>query len=256
MTKTLSYEVPILLYHRIVKSRGEGGKQNIFVTEKRLRKQLEYLKNNDYQTITFRDIEKYEQAHLHKKIILTFDDGYEDNYTHLFPLLKEFGYTAVIFLVTGFSKNEWDIKNGEPVHSLLNNAQIKEMNAYGIEFGAHTQKHVDLLKTIPKAQDKEITECKNDVEKIINKPVISLSYPFGGVNQSIKEKAKQAGYRYGIATNTGKQKFSDDLFQIRRIEISKNTTLFSFKRKVSGYYFSKKSFLDIFFSKKNLPATL
>lgn len=137
MNKTLNYEISILLYHRIVKSRREGGKQNIFVTEKRLRKQLEYLKKNGYQTITFSDLENYSSDNLYKKIIITLDDGYEDNYTLLFPLLKEFGFTAVIFLVTGFSQNEWGIKEGEPAHSLLNIAQIKEMDAYGIEFGGH-----------------------------------------------------------------------------------------------------------------------
>ena len=256
MNKITNYEIPILLYHRIVKSRKEGGKQNIFVTEKRLRKQLEYLKKNSYQTITFRDLKDYSPDNLYKKIIITLDDGYEDNYTLLFPLLKEFGFTAVVFLVTGFSKNEWGIKEGEPTHSLLNVAQIKEMDAYGIEFGGHTQTHVDLLKTAVDAQEKEINGCKEDIEKIINKPVISFAYPFGGINQSIKEKMKQAGYHYGIATNTGQQKLHDDLFQIRRIEISKNTTLFSFQRKVSGYYFSKKSWLDIFFSKKNLSTQI
>lgn len=252
MTQTLRYEIPILLYHRVVKSRKEGGKQNVFVTEKRLRKQLEYLKKNGYKTITFKDLKNYNSNDLYKKIIITLDDGYEDNYMLLFPLLKEFGFTAVIFLVTGLSRNEWSIKEGEPAHLLLNIAQIKEMDAYGIEFGGHTQTHVDLLKTIAEVQEKEVSGCKKDIEKIINKPVISFAYPFGGINQSIKEKIIQAGYHYGIATNTGPQKLHDDLFQIRRIEISKNTTLFSFQRKVSGYYFSKKSWLDIFFSKKNL----
>lgn len=253
------YELPILLYHRVVMSRREGGKQNIYVTVKQLRKQFEYLRNNDYKTITFKELKNInpitiESGNLYKKIILTFDDGYEDNYNLLFPLLKEFGFTAVIFLVTGFSKNEWDIKNGEKSFPLLNNSQIKEMDDYGIEFGGHTQNHVDLLKTLPDIQFNEINGCKKDIEKIIEKPVISFSYPFGAISNNIKEKTKMAGYRYGISTNTGPRKINDDLFQIRRIEISKNTTLFSFKRKVSGFYFSKKSFLDIFFSKKNLPA--
>jgi peptidoglycan/xylan/chitin deacetylase (PgdA/CDA1 family) len=243
------YHLPVLMYHRIVNKKSEAGSHNIYITLKRFRAQLIYLKENGFQTITFRDIkEKKSHINTFKNVILTFDDGYLDNYQILFPILKEFGFTAVIFLVTKQKQNTWGIREGEPALDLMDSGQIKEMDQYGIEFGGHTQNHPDLLLCSNDRIKEEISGCKKDIESIIKKDVISFAYPFGGLNSVIKQEVKNAGYSYGISTNTGPYNFSDDLFQIRRIEVSSRTLLFSFKRKVSGYYF-KPSFLTYFSSK-------
>jgi peptidoglycan/xylan/chitin deacetylase (PgdA/CDA1 family) len=243
------YNIPVLMYHRIVTKRSEAGKHNIYITLKRFRAQLSYLKKQGFKTITFRDIkEKGNEINTTKNVILTFDDGYFDNYKILFPLLKEFGFTAVIFLVTKQKKNIWGIREGEPALDLLIPEQIKQMDQYGIEFGGHTQYHPDLLLCNKDQIKQEIAGCKKDIELLLSREVISFAYPFGGLNQQIKQEVKNAGYLYGISTNTGPYNFTDDLFQIRRIEVSSRTLLFSFKRKVSGYYF-KPSFLSYFSSK-------
>jgi len=243
------YHLPVLMYHRIVKKRSEAGRHNIYVTLKRFRAQLTYLKEQGFQTITFRDVNKSaDHISATKNVILTFDDGYLDNYKFLFPLLKEFGFTAVIFLVTKQKQNAWGIREGEPALDLMNSDQVREMDQYGIEFGGHTQNHPDLLLCNKDQLKEEIAGCKKDIESLLNREVISFAYPFGGLNQEIKQEVKRAGYLYGISTNTGPYNFSDDLFQVRRIEVSSKTLLYSFKRKVSGYYF-KPSFLSYFSSK-------
>ena len=237
----IGYELPILMYHRIVDSKSEVGKHNIYVKVDRFRKQLEYIKNKGYQTITFRDLAKIQDpGQLYKKIILTFDDGYEDNYTLLFPLLKEFNYTAVIFLVTQLTQNEWGIREGEPALKLMNKEQLIEMDKYGIEFGGHTQTHVDLKKAPADQAKQEIEGSKRDVENIVPNPVISFAYPFGAFNEESKKIVNAAGYKYGIATKSGPFNWKDDLFQMRRIEIGSQTIMPVFKRKVSGNYNHKK----------------
>lgn len=100
------YQLPVLLYHRIVNSQSKTGNHKIYVREKNFRRQMKHLKEDGHQTITFHDLASSlrhaaPENQLGKKpVILTFDDGYEDNYTVLFPILKEFGFTAVIYLVT------------------------------------------------------------------------------------------------------------------------------------------------------------
>ena len=235
-----SYQIPILLYHRIVKKRSDAGNHKIWVLEKTFRKQMQYLKDHGYNTITFKDIENTKNQHQSKTVMLTFDDGYADNYHILFPILKEFNFKAVIYWVSELSTNKWGVVEGEPECKLLTDNQIKEMSNYGIEFGGHTGHHKDLQKLNLSEVEEEIATCKMDIEQITKLPVFSFAYPFGSINEKVKKIVNHVGYKYAVSTNTGPYKLNEDFFQIRRIEISPCTSLSSFKRKVSGHYFSKR----------------
>jgi peptidoglycan/xylan/chitin deacetylase (PgdA/CDA1 family) len=243
-----SYNLPVLLYHRIVNEHSQVGRHKIYVWEKDFMRQLDYLKKNGYQTITFQDLHNNPGMDLYKKVMLTFDDGYEDNYTLLFPLLKKYNYTAVIYLVTQARSNVWGQGEGEPELFLMSPAQVKEMSDYGIEMGGHTKNHVDLLKVSLTEGYKEIAGSRSDVELLTQRQPVSFAYPFGAISAEIKKNVEKAGYRYAVSTNTGPDTFGQDLFQIKRIEIRPRTTLRSFKKKVSGHYF-EPSFLSSLFKK-------
>lgn len=244
-----NYSLPVLLYHRIINKQSIIGKHKIYVWEKDFAKQMNYLKNNGYQTITFYDLQQNPTMDLYKKVIITFDDGYLDNYELMFPILKKHGFKAVIYLVTQLDHNSWGVKEGEPRVNMMSAAQVKQMSDYGVEMGGHTQHHVNLLQHDAQKQLAEIKGSKEDTEKITGKPAISFAYPFGGINEDIKKITQQAGYTYAVSTNTGPKEFGADLFQIRRIEITPKTTLMSFKNKVSGNYFYP-SFIKSLFSSK------
>jgi len=251
MAETIErYSLPVLLYHRIVNANSVIGKHKIYVWEKDFEKQMKYLKDNHYQTITFYDLQQNPQMDLYKKVIITFDDGYTDNYDLAFPILKKHGFKAVIYLVTQIDHNAWGVREGEPKLMMMSKEQVKEMSDYGIEMGGHTQHHVDLLKHNAEEQLREIKGSKEDVEKITQKPAISFAYPFGGINESIKKITQTAGYAYAVSTNTGPKEFGADWFQVRRIEVTPKTTLFSFKNKVSGNYFYPSFFKKLFTSKQ------
>jgi len=103
------YEIPVLLYHRVINDPSLAGKHGTYVTTKQLEAHLEYLHKNNYTPISFEDLSMINRFDKDKKyVILTFDDGYEDNYTLLFPMLKKFNFKAVIFMVTGKKENTWD----------------------------------------------------------------------------------------------------------------------------------------------------
>jgi peptidoglycan/xylan/chitin deacetylase (PgdA/CDA1 family) len=250
MSQVNSYSLPVLLYHRITNKDSVIGRHKIYVWKNDLEKQMLYLKNNDYQTITFFDIQQNPKMDLNKKVIITFDDGYADNYELLFPILKKYEFKAVIYLVTQVDHNAWGVKEGEPRVNMMTAEQVKEMSDYGIEMGGHTQLHKDLLKCSMEERIKEIKGSKEDVEKMLNKQVISFAYPFGGINEDIKKVTKDAGYVYAVSTNTGPKQFGEDNFHIRRIEVTPKTTLMSFKNKVSGNYFYPSFFKSLFSSKQ------
>ncbi len=236
------HKLPILLYHRIVKSKADAGRQKIYVYEDQFRKQLAYLQKNKIQTITFNDLQGADPStDFSNKIILTFDDGYEDNYSLLFPLLREFGFKAVIYLVTRLQRNEWGIREGETACPLLTRIQIKEMNDYGIEFGAHTCSHRALNHIDAEEANMEIHESKNDIEELLQQPVLSFAYPFGGINPDVKELVRKNGIPFALSTKTGPMNLFDDLMQIRRIEVRPGETLGSFANKAGGFYLTGRS---------------
>lgn len=238
--------IPVLLYHRIVNKTSKIGNHKIYVYEKEFLKQMKYLKENGFETITFHDILSNPNMDFSKKLVLTFDDGYEDNYTILFPILKQFNFKAVIYLVTQKNHNDWGVKEGEPQLNLMNSAQIHEMIDYGIEIGGHTRNHLALNSLPIQDCEKEILGCKQDIENKYQINVLSFAYPFGGLTEEIKLLIKKLGFVYAVSTNTGPDNILEDLMQIKRIEINPRTSLSSFKKKVSGTYF-KFNFLQKIF---------
>ena len=236
------YEIPVLLYHRVINDPSLAGKHGTYVTTKQLEAHLEYLHKNNYTPITFEDLSMINRFDKDKKyVILTFDDGYEDNYTLLFPMLKKFNFKAVIFMVTGKKENTWDYLDEGRTFPLLERAQILEMNKYGIEFGAHTMNHVDLTKVEVAEAKQEIEGSREMLENILGKKVSAFAYPYGSVNETVKELVKKAGFKYGIATVVGPLAIHEDIFNIRRIIAHPDTNLSRFARKVKGDYLYRKA---------------
>lgn len=234
-------EVPVIMYHRVINNKENEGLHGTYIYENIFKKHLKYLKDNNYEVITFRDLDKISWRNRFdnnkKYIILTFDDGYVDNYELAFPILKEFGFKATIFLMASSNCNEWDIRDSnEKEFPLMTKEMIKEMQDYGIEFGAHTFNHPKINKISNEEIEMQVIECKKVLEDKIGKDIITFAYPYGILNDYAKEMAKKAGYTFAVATDSGTVCLSDDLYQIRRIAIFPNTNLHSFKRKVNGAY--------------------
>lgn len=235
------YEVPVIMYHRVINNAENEGVYGTYIYEDMFKKHLQYLKDKNYTVITFKDLDKIGWRNRFEKgkkyIILTFDDGYKDNYDLAFPILKEFNFKATIFLMGKSAYNEWDVKaGGERKFSLMSVEMIKEMQDYGIEFGAHTFNHPKINTLSNEEIEHQIVDVKKPLEEKIGKEIITFAYPYGILNDYAKEMAKKAGYTFALATDSGSVCLSDDLYQIRRIAIFPNTNLFSFKRKVAGNY--------------------
>lgn len=240
---TKKYEIPVIMYHRVIHDKSEGGVHGIYVTESQFEKHLKYLKQKGFETITFKDFlnNKYKDRFNREKkqIILTFDDGYTDNYNYAFPLLKKYGFKCVIYLLSHLNYNKWDVEvkeNPEHKFDLMDMSMIKEMEEYGIEFGGHTKTHPKLATLPIEIAQEEILTSKKVLEEKLGHALISFAYPYGNLNEDVKKIVKNSGYNFAVATDSGDISFSEDLFQIRRIGIFSTNNFFTFKRKVSGKY--------------------
>lgn len=238
-------EIPIIYYHRIAKDINDAGKHGIFVTEKQFEDHLSYLKREGYKTITFEEaLQIKKECTPGKFVIITFDDGYEDNYTLAFPLLKKYGFTALIFLVAKHEYNIWDAKSNEPKLRMMNQEQILEMMKSGIEFGSHTLTHADLSKVPYAEARRELIESKIKLEEKSGSVIFTFAFPYGNCNEAVKVLVREAGYKFAFATDKAPLGLHEDLFQIRRIGIFPNTTIGGLSRKVRGNYTFKREKKD------------
>ncbi|MDP4192839.1 MAG: polysaccharide deacetylase family protein, partial [Bacteroidota bacterium] len=235
-------EIPVVMYHRIIESKTQAGRHGIYVTAPQFEEHMKYLKDSGYETIGFDESLKINRLDVSKKyIIITFDDGYKDNYELAFPILRKYNFKAVIFLVAGLDYNKWDCtSDSEPRLTFMNREELLEMQHYGITFGAHTLTHPDLSSIGLDETCREISQSKKILEEKLSTKVNYFAYPYGALNDKIKEIAASSGFTHAIATDSGPIGIHEDLYHIRRIGIFPNTNLSGFKRKVKGNYTFRK----------------
>ncbi len=165
-------QVPILMYHHVsplpTTNQLDFG---LTVTTADFQQQMNYLALSGYHPVTLTDLfdHLYYQMPLPSHpIVITFDDGYEDNYLYAFPILKAHHFVAQINIITGMIGGRyltWD--------------QIRAMAAWGMAFGSHTIHHVSLATVSPEAAAQELLDSKHTLEDELGQPVQFFCYPSG-----------------------------------------------------------------------------
>lgn len=184
-------DLPILVYHIVRPSYPDDSAdvRSIAQTPEIFDAQMRYLKESGYRIVTFADLENYFQSEKslpRNPIILSFDDGWKDQYTYAFPILKKHGYTATFFVFT----NSIDHK------SFFSLDELRELVAAGMTIGSHSRTHPYLTQiTNQDALWREISDSKHILEKLLGVPITEFAYPFGQYNDAIVAMVKKVGYR-------------------------------------------------------------
>lgn len=225
----IAKSIPILLYHRV----GPEG-DPLTITISRFQKDMETLSQENYTPLSLTQLKQHmlspNEPIPAKPIVITFDDGYLDNYTNAFPILQEYSMKASFEIITGLV--------GEPDRMTI--PQIREMEAAGMDFGSHTVTHRPLGGLTHKEATTELAKSKTALEQIIGKTVDFIAYPCGSYTSDTINIARQAGYIGGLSTHYGFALFKDAM-AIRRIPI------FHYDRSIS-YVMFKKGFLPLIVS--------
>lgn len=216
--------IQVLLYHRVCTDR-EPAESRFVVSRSTFRRQIGFLANHGFFTPRFSDLldgaltKNREGKH---PIIITFDDGYLDNYENAFPILQEFGFSAVIFVVPDFSRrtNWWDPPGRLGNIELLLPQHIKHMSDSGIEFGAHSFSHSSLPSLSDDRLEHELLAARVALEDLVQQPVAMVAYPYGDVDNRVKSAARRLGYQCGFAAHSGPLTLCSDLYEIRRSPVS------------------------------------
>lgn len=208
--------MPILMYHYISHPPANADiyRRDLSVGPERFESHLKYLQGAGYRTVTLDDLLyalTQGRALPEKAVILTFDDGYEDNYTNAFPLLQRYGMVGHFFIISDF------VNQGRPGY--MSWSQIEEMAAAGQRFGSHSRDHPDLKG---KPLDYLVWQAlggKESIEEHLGYHPRWISYPAGSYDAQVIAVYHSAGYWGGLSTRQGATHTLDNIFELKRVRI-------------------------------------
>lgn len=212
---------PILMYHRVdnLRPTDATGRQ-LTVSPEQLREQLAYLKERGINAISMAEMERrLERGQtLDRTVVLTFDDGYADQYDYAVPLLLAQNDDATFYIVTG--------EVGRPHH--LTWAQIQAMASMHMDLAAHGVQHDDLsLMTAPQ-QTFQIEDSVQTMERELHAPVESYAYPSGRFNRATLQIVRTAGVPFAVTTDRSYVLAPENRFEMTRLRVRGDWTLRDF----------------------------
>jgi peptidoglycan/xylan/chitin deacetylase (PgdA/CDA1 family) len=215
-------KIPILMYHDIGSPSG-----GLTVTPTMLAQQMDTLKSAGYSTVSLDALlmaMRSEPAALPEKpVVLCFDDAYAKVYSEAYPILKEHGFSATLFVITGLVGKQgyvtWE--------------QINELVEAGWTVGCHTARHLDLTTLGSESLRAEIADARAVLQEKTGQPVLSFCYPSGRYNDQVVQAVKDAGYYGAVTTVPGVAQFSDPPFTLVRVRVDGREGLATFKAKLS-----------------------
>lgn len=228
--------IPILMYHRIATVPGD---RNSLPKEK-FEQQLQYLANNNYTTISPKMLYDYytHSTPLPKKpILLTFDDGYSDNYTEALPLLLKYNMSAVVFPIGNWigKPNHWE-NFGKQETTTMTFEQLISWQKNKMDIQSHTLEHPFLTACSQKQLEIELSKSKDFLEKQLHKTIDYLCYPYGVFNENVIAIAKKVNYKMAFAIFENVPLWNINLFALPRIPIPSHQKMWEFKLKVSSIH--------------------
>ncbi len=240
----VSYHYPRILMYHMVKKHVPGTRFNgLRVPPEHFECQLRWLQDHGWQSYTMSELIDERNSLPEKAVVLTFDDGFEDNYTAVFPMLKKYGFKATLYLVVERHDRDWSVSKKSHHDSAelknepkLTDAQVVEMLASGIfELGGHTLTHANLASLSNADRRREINQAKSVLEEKFGVVVRSFAYPFGIYSDGDPDVVAAAGYTNAVTTNNGIDVTVDaDLFQLKRVKISGKDTMLAFALRMRG----------------------
>ena len=231
----------ILEYHSIST---DGFEDQITISKEKIIEHFEYLKNNNYKTLCLSDIDELRENKRDlppKSVVLTFDDGFLDNYTVLFPLLKHYNFKCVCFVVLGRigQKADWNGKFVNDNMVMMSKQQLLEVQSH-IELGYHTFKHDNYAGLSLDEIEKDLQLCQETIKKEDLNVFPALAYTYGGYYRKKGEKQrlffellKKYGIKYGLRIGNRINIFPfKNIYEVQRIDIRGTDSMDDFKKKV------------------------
>ena len=231
--------LPVLTFHRVLAEEPTRGvdPRRISVSSRQFRRHLRLLRGLGYRTILLNDyiaMLRAGKSPRPRTFGITFDDGYQDNLTLGVPILKECGFTAAVFAVSGElgGMNRWD--DGQA--RLMTVTELQEWRRAGMEVGAHTAHHPHLTQLSISQARLEMASSKDVLEAALGQRVGLLAYPYGESNADIRRLVQEIGFDAAFSTDHAPSDHATDLFQLRRSVVFPRNNFWNIWWKAQRWY--------------------
>jgi peptidoglycan/xylan/chitin deacetylase (PgdA/CDA1 family) len=222
---TVAADVPVLMYHEITTS--PFGSARLAVSPASFAAQVTYLRDNGFTGITAGQVASalaQGERLPNRSVVLTFDDGFADFHEAALPILQRYGFTATLYVTTGWIRDA-QFAAGSAPGPMLSWSQLSEVAAAGIEIGAHSHRHRELDQLDDRALYGELATSKEILEDGLATGVRGLAYPFGYSSTRVRGLAQQVGYHHAYAVANRRIGPKPDLYALPRLTVSRATRL-------------------------------
>ena len=227
-TKETPDHIKILVYHSIAPTPNK--KESLMtlhyrITPSTFESQMQYLKNNGYNTITLSTLIKsiINKTLLPKNdVVLTFDDGWKNQYTYAYPILKKYNFIGTFFIITSYPTDKYP--------AYMSWDQILSLDKSGMEIGSHTVHHLNMTKINSLSLQNEVVNSKKTLEDKIGHSIKTFAYPDYAHNTKTETAIKDAGY---IGARIGYGRFKNTVDHVNELisqEVVNNPNPFASKR--------------------------
>ena len=201
-------KIPILMYHSIS---DDDPNNNLLVPPSMFEEQMAWLEANEFTAMDLDEaLDSMETGKVPKRpVVITFDDGYSDNYTNAFPSLKNHGLKATFFVIT----------DGVDDGYYMSSEMLKEMQSNGMSIQNHTANHLELDKLSREDAYDTIKRGQDFLRNNIGSDANYLCYPVGKYNSETIEIEKELGIKAATTTQGGISSIGDGLYQLKRVRI-------------------------------------
>jgi peptidoglycan/xylan/chitin deacetylase (PgdA/CDA1 family) len=236
VTLARALPVPILMYHQIAQPPETASR--LAVSPDAYAAQLAYLHDEGFHTVTAAELAAVLAGGAgplpDRAIVLTFDDGYEDFHNRAMPVLRQYGFTATVFVTTGWVQDAGPLPAGHRPGRMLSWSQIADAARAGIEIGAHSRLHPQLDQLPEKLLRDELRTSKAQLEDKLGAAVPGLAYPFGYSNTRVRQVAGDLGHEYACAVSNVMMSPRPDLLALPRLTVRRSTGMPAFRQIVEG----------------------
>ncbi|NDF05712.1 MAG: polysaccharide deacetylase family protein [Betaproteobacteria bacterium] len=243
---TSGHSIPILTYHHTEQAPPKGfAMRSLWVSPSSFATQMQWLSRLGYTGLAMSELLPYLRGEKKGKVVgITLDDGYQSNLLHALPILKNMGFSATCYVVSGKlgQHNAWDEALGMAQATLMGVEEMRTWVDAGMEVGSHTCSHADLNQISLAEARQELLESKSDLENLLQKPVTQFCYPYGHFSPEHESLVSQSGYVAATTTHRGRACTTDRMTALPRVPVVRSTYSPQFLLKVlTRYEDSKRS---------------